>query len=180
MISLDVANEEADSFLGALSNFCERAEIAGSIRRKRPYVHDIDLVVIPRFIERESYLLFSTGELVSLLEEKLTEMEKSSYISLLANGDRMKRVLLRTADIPIDLYIATPENWSTLLLIRTGSREHNIYMCSLAKRLGMQLKADGSGLFRDGEIIAGNSEESIFQALGLNYIDPKAREIVNQ
>ena len=48
----------------------------------------------------------------------------------------------------LDIYVATPETWATLLLIRTGSRAHNIKLCARARAMGMRLHADGSGLFR--------------------------------
>ncbi|MBN1366607.1 MAG: hypothetical protein JW967_01600 [Dehalococcoidales bacterium] len=83
----------------------------------------------------------------------------------------------------VDFYIATPETWATLLLIRTGSREHNIKLCSLARQKGMKLHADGSGLFRvsllesePDERIAGDTEDSIFKALGLPYQEPEERK----
>jgi DNA polymerase (family 10) len=86
----------------------------------------------------------------------------------------------------LDIYIATPETWATLLLIRTGSKEHNIRLCSLAKQKGMYLKADGQGLFKANnpnpikedpgwERIAGDTELSIFEALGLPYKRPEER-----
>lgn len=92
--------------------------------------------------------------------------------------------------IDLDIYVATPETWATLLLIRTGSAAHNIRLCSRAKNMGMKLHADGSGLFsirekvnfygaverRDEELLASNSEEEIFKALGLPYEEPERRE----
>jgi len=76
----------------------------------------------------------------------------------------------------LDVYIATPEIWATLLLIRTGSKEHNIYLCTRARQKGMKLHADGSGLFRALERVAGDTEESIFKTLGLDYVIPERRE----
>jgi len=84
--------------------------------------------------------------------------------------------------ILIDVYIAAPTTWATLLLIRTGSKAHNIRLCSRARDRGMKLHADGSGLFRladceDTEVrVAGDTEESIFAALGLPYYRPEERE----
>ena len=88
----------------------------------------------------------------------------------------------------LDLYIATAETWATLLLIRTGSKEHNIKLCSLARQKGMVLHADGRGLaypphvgiengqqFEAETFIKCDTEESIFQALGLPYRKPWER-----
>ena len=91
----------------------------------------------------------------------------------------------------LDVYIAKPETWATLLLIRTGSSAHNVMLCKLARAKGMKLHADGSGLFRYVRMVATegavegsleevrivvDSEESIFAALGLKYKKPEERE----
>jgi len=160
-----------------LSPHCERIEVAGSIRRKRPFVHDIDLVCIP-----------SSGAFVTALQ---------SLGQLKVGGQKVLRVNLPEM-ISLDVYVATPSTWATLLLIRTGSAKHNVRLCSLAKSKGMRLHADGSGLFaittrpvlpyqesmnnllaiddEVGERIAGDTEESIFAALGRPYKRPEERE----
>jgi len=78
--------------------------------------------------------------------------------------------------IPLDIYFATPETFATLLLIRTGSVESNIRLAARAKKRGWRLAASGGGLFNErGERIAGDSEESIYQALGLPWQRPEER-----
>ena len=78
--------------------------------------------------------------------------------------------------VSVDFYIASPDTWYTLLLIRTGSTEHNIRLTSLAKRRGWHLHASGKGLTNEsGERIAGDSEESFFEALGIPYLPPERR-----
>ena len=79
-------------------------------------------------------------------------------------------------DIQIDLYFAEPETWATLLLIRTGSTENNIRLATRAKELGWHLAASGDGLFNEnGERIAGDTEISIYNALGLPWQRPEER-----
>ena len=93
-----------------------------------------------------------------------------------------KLIRCEMLQIVLDVYVATLDTWATLLLIRTGSAKHNIKLCTIAKNKGMKLHADGSGLFRftdcqGGESrIAGDTEESIFKALGLDYVAPPKRE----
>ncbi len=143
-----------------LSPWCSKIEIAGSIRRKKEFVHDIDLVVIPSNEGQFIYALQSLGK-IKMGGQKLIRCELPQIV--------------------LDIYIATPETWATLLLIRTGSKEHNIKLCSLAKRQGVKLHADGSGLFsfvdcegRESRE-AGDTEQSIFEALGLKYLKPEER-----
>jgi DNA polymerase (family 10) len=151
--------------------FCDQIEIAGSIRRRRPMVHDIDIVCIPSNQGQFAYQIQSMG-------------------TIKAGGGKLIR--LKLAETDVDFYIADPQTWATLLLIRTGSKEHNIFLCRRARDRSMRLHADGSGLFRlggmvatddaaDGDLeeirIAGDTEASIFEALGLKYKEPWEREL---
>jgi DNA polymerase (family 10) len=150
-----------------LAPHCERyqIEIAGSIRRKKSFVHDIDIVCIPG----------NQGAFITALQ---------SLGKIKMGGQKLIRVTM--PEIELDIYIATLDTWATLLLIRTGSKEHNIRMCIRARSRGMTLKADGSGLFKIAPNqteyenapdvrIAGDTEESIFKALELPYLEPEKR-----
>lgn len=159
------ASEISRRVVGGLSSFCERIEVAGSIRRQRPFVHDIDIVCIPS----------APGAFIGALQQ----------LGQIKTGGG-KNIRVQLPEIMLDVYVATPGTWSTLLLIRTGSAKHNVYLCTRARSKGMKLHADGSGLFKVKGIlagspveerIAGDTEESIFQALGLGYKDPADREM---
>jgi len=155
---LEEATTIAERVKGILSPYCEKVEIAGSIRRRKSIVHDIDIVLI----EKPEAALVMNSLLASIGRVEVS-------------GSKMKR--LRSSDnIGIDIYFATPETWATLLLIRTGSKENNIRLATLAKRRGWHLKASGDGLFNErGERIAGDTEQSIYQALGVPYQEPGKR-----
>jgi len=154
-MELERAQKIAEGIVGGLEQYCERIEVAGSVRRGKPTVRDIDLVVIPR--DRDA------------LDHRLMQLGKLKMAGL-------KIVRVRMEEITLDVYYATPETWATLLLIRTGSAENNIRLATLAKKKGWHLAAAGDGLFNEkGERIAGDSEESIFEALGLPYQAPEER-----
>jgi DNA polymerase (family 10) len=173
------AREIAEDLVNELSGFCDRIEIAGSLRRRKQAVNDIDIVVIPKFIQVKDETLF--GELVeeNLMEKRLSQLCLRGELDLEANGSKIKR-FLKTVDgdtIPIDIYIASEQAWWTLLLIRTGSRNHNIRLAKRAMDLHMHLKADGSGLLTPGgSLVPIHSEEEIFRHLGLSYRSPEERE----
>lgn len=173
------AREIAEAFINQISTACARIEIVGSLRRQKMAVNDIDLLVIPRFIQMEDETLFGGPYQENQLDKLLSQLCLSRDLELDANGSKIKR-FLKTVDgdtIPIDLYIATEQIWWTLLLIRTGSRNHNIKLARKAMELHLHLKADGSGLITEaGRIIAVNSEEEIFRHLGLAYRSPEERE----
>jgi len=142
----------------ALSRHCERIEIAGSLRRHKPYVHDIDLVVIP-----------GPGFQLFFQEHRITPK----------GGDKIIR--FRWEGIPVDLYVATAETWATLLLIRTGSKEHNIILCKRAREMNLCLKANGDGLeepadCHDVRRVKVMTEADIFDALKMPYKEPWERE----
>lgn len=173
------AREIAEDLVSELSGFCDRIEIAGSLRRRKQAVNDIDLVVIPKFIHVQDETLFGEPVQENLLEKKLTQLCLIGQLDLEANGSKIKR-FLKTVDgdtIPVDIYIASEQTWWTLLLIRTGSRNHNIKLARRAMDLHMHLKADGSGLLTPGgTLIPIHTEEEIFRHLGLAYRPPEERE----
>ena len=78
----------------------------------------------------------------------------------------------------VDFYRAFENNFGILELIRTGSAEHNTWLASYAISKGCRLKYS-DGLLKDGQSVAGKTEESIFSALDLPCPIPEEREIVN-
>lgn len=169
---------------------CERICVAGSIRRMQPWVSDIDLVVIPKWESKDS--LFGMTE--DLGNTDFYAAVRQELWDITAEGTKLirgKSYIATSSSIGVDLYVATPESWATLLLIRTGSKEHNIWMCSRAFHCGGKLHADGSGLELAGQydpirqrtmnhrVVQPESEEDIFKLLGLPYAEPKLRECVN-
>jgi DNA polymerase (family 10) len=167
-MELERAQVIASQVKEKLAPYCEKIEIAGSIRRRRPWVKDIDIVVIPS----------NQGQFVYQLQQ---------LGPFKVGGGKLIRVSYQP--IELDVYVATPETWATLLLIRTGSKRHNIFLCSCALDKGMKLHADGTGLFKicydnigmdtqsgREERVAGDTETSIFQQLGLKYKEPWERE----
>lgn len=160
-ISRESAQRTAHAVIEHLAPYCkkDRIEIAGSLRRRRPWVHDIDIVLIPG----DSWNLYQ--EILALCRPFKPKPD----------GPKIKSFTVGI--IPVDLYIADEKTWATLLLIRTGSKSNNIRLCNKALEKGWQLKADGSGLFNEAEQrIAGDTERSIYQALGVRYQEPWERE----
>ena len=155
-MELEYAQSLAEEIRGILAPFCSQIAIAGSIRRRRPFPRDIDIVLIPA----------NQGALIGALQG-LGERRRG--------GAKIEERLYK--GVQIDLYFATPETWATLLLIRTGSKAHNIKLVSMAKQRGWHLYANGDGLVNENkQRIAGETEGSFFAALGLPYAEPWERE----
>ncbi len=134
--ALEDARRVAERIVARLAPHCAAAiEIAGSIRRQRPRVNDIDIVAIPRLVPSGLFGQEQQAPRDSALVTELCLM--GAYVG--ARGDKLVRVTVPVdgplragtnifpgTEIPVDLYLATPDTWATLLLIRTGSAQHNI------------------------------------------------------
>ncbi|MDO8634920.1 MAG: hypothetical protein Q7R34_01560 [Dehalococcoidia bacterium] len=161
LLPLAEAQAVAEELRKELEQYCLDIVVAGSIRRRRPVVHDIDMVCLP-----ENLIKFIL---------KLKAMD-CSY-----GGKKLARFVYK--EVQVDLYFATPQTMATLVLIRTGSAQNNIRLCTIARNNGMKLHADGSGLFRieaqgcEGRevLIARTSEKAIYESLGLPYQEPWER-----
>lgn len=154
-MELNKAKTIADEVIKRLSPYCSKIEVAGSVRRQKAFPADIDIVLIPYDIWNLTHEIMGLGP-------------------ARVSGDKLKRIDYN--GVQVDIYFARPETWATLLLIRTGSKENNIRLAALAKKKGWHLAASGDGLFnQDGRRIAGDSEESIYEALNLAWQRPEER-----
>jgi DNA polymerase/3'-5' exonuclease PolX len=161
----------AKKIVQELSPACERVEIAGSLRRAKPAVHDIDIVLLPRLSSGVGLQASA-----SRLDEILSALINRGSLRVVRDGDKIRSFIATKTGIPIDIYIATHDTWATLLLIRTGSREHNIQLAQRARQLGMKLRASGDGIEnQDGELIKIQSEDQIFTLLKVPYFPPQKR-----
>jgi len=153
------AKSRADQLIAALRNVPEviNLSLAGSIRRCREIVKDIDLVAA----SDDSSLM---GDIFSVLPD---------VEQVIAHGEKKVTVQLK-GGINADLRVVKPEQFPYALHHFTGSKEHNTALRSRAKSLG--LKMNEYGLFRGDELIPCSSEEDLFAALGLVFIPPELRE----
>ncbi len=148
-----------EDLVTAIAAFPEvrQAALAGSLRRWRETVKDVDLV--------------ASSEKPGRVMRRFVEMPQIEEI--IAQGPSKSSVLLKNG-MQVDLRCVAPEEFSSALLHFTGGREHNAALRGLARKEGMKLNE--YGLFRGGERIAGGSEEDLYRALGLSWIPPELRE----
>lgn len=147
----------------SIKPLCDRLELVGSIRRQRPTVGDIDFVVLASD---------SNWAKISSTFRKH---------NVICSGKQLIKI-----NYPIDgclfqadFYRANEDNFGIQTLIRTGSGDHNIWLASYALSKGFRLKYS-EGLLKDGKVIAGKEEVEVFTSLGLDCVEPRLREIVNQ
>ncbi|TMF60004.1 MAG: DNA polymerase/3'-5' exonuclease PolX [Chloroflexi bacterium] len=151
----------ADSLLTTLRSMpgVLRAEIAGSVRRARETISDLDLLVAandPDAICREFALLPQVDEVV-------------------AQGGTKTSVRVRSG-MEVDLRAVKPESFGAAWQYFTGSQAHNVQLRGRSERMG-KLKINEYGVFReDGTKIAGETEEEVYAAVGCAWIAPELRE----
>lgn len=187
---LSLAQSYADKILAWLAPNCQRIEIAGSIRRQFPHVNDVDIVCIPKTTEvtdllggtgaRSNHLLEYLQDYVKERNPTASKLRTPHFIS---GGEKEgKQVLLNLPKCQLDLWFATEENFAARLLMRTGSREHNIWIAQRAQDHGLHWNCY-EGLshrvaFTSREhLLPTPTEEAIYKALNLPFIDPTHREI---
>ena len=141
---------------------CHQVEIAGSIRRKKAEVKDIEIVAIPNPYETG---LFESGiaTIVNMWDKVKGYLPCKYTQRMLPEG------------IKLDLFFATPENWGLIYAMRTGSAEYS------HKVLGSAWKAAGYTsvggiLTHDGVPVPTRSEEELFELIGVDWVEPEFRE----
>lgn len=149
---------------GHLALHFEKYMVCGSIRRMKESVNDIDIVAIPKPDGKYQFGEPSLTDDIKRLDPVGAKLEKA-YAARFLNGDKIKR--FQYDGIMIDLYLATEKTFGTLVLIRTGSTEHNIRLTTLAMGQGRKLKASGKGLVDryNEDMIFENTEDGILRNL---------------
>lgn len=180
----------AEELVRVLSPFCERIEIAGSLRRQCPLVSDIELVAIPKVESVERAIpgdLFGAKEVVTInrLWGALDGMLGSHYVKA---GEKYRAFICPKETIQVDLFTAEPGNWGLILLIRTGPWE---FSKSVVTRLRRERRPSFDGWIRQApefgptnwteEQLAGfgklpaATEQRVFEHARLPFIEPKYR-----
>jgi DNA polymerase (family 10) len=145
-----------------------RAEIAGSLRRHKEVIGDIDIVLSARDADRTRLMK--------------TFVSHPDVATVIAQGETKSSVLL-TAGINCDLRIVNDEEFPFALNYFTGSKEHNVEMRSRAKKYGLSLNEYGFSKLGDEEkrgkakrAVNCKDERDLYKALDLAYVPPELRE----
>ena len=157
---LDEATALGESLLDFVRSHpaTERAEVAGSLRRRKETIGDLDIVAA----STDAHDLadaFANAEFVS---------------EVVAHGDT--KVSIKTGEIDVDLRIVAPEAFGSLLHHFTGSQAHNIVLRERAVKMGVNISEYGLAEAGTGEYVPAATEEDLFEKLGLVYIPPELRE----
>ncbi len=137
--------------------FLDRVSLAGSIRRYRDTVKDVDILGVSTDPDRTTEVFTSLPEVAETLGSGQTRISVRLHFGL-----------------QVDLRLVENDTFGAALCYFTGSKEHNVRLRELAIKKGFKLNE--YGLFRQDERLAGGSEHDVYQALGLPFIPPELRE----
>ncbi len=141
-----------------------KTAVVGSIRRQKQTVGDVDFVTVGND--------YNWTQIVQLLKK-----EKAGIICAGKNVIKLN-CPFEGCLFQVDFYRATEQTFGIQELIRTGSADHNMWLAGYAMSRGFRLKYS-EGLIKEGVAVAGETEVSVFSALGLQCPEPKLREVVD-
>ncbi|WP_412517868.1 DNA polymerase/3'-5' exonuclease PolX [Actinomadura madurae] len=160
-VLVDAAASVADEVVATLSRLpqVERCAHAGSLRRMRETIGDVDVLAASRD-PRPIMEAFTALPFVA---------------EVIAGGD--KKTSVRTAKgLQVDLRVVPPESWGAALQYFTGSQAHNIRTREIAVKAGLKLSEYGLFDAETGELIVSETEEEVYERLGLPWVHPALRE----
>jgi DNA polymerase/3'-5' exonuclease PolX len=171
-LQLEAARDLAQNLVKQLAPFCKRIEIAGSVRRNKPEVGDIELVAIPVF---EFDMFGNVSE-----EHQLDGVCWEEFGKVIKNGHKYKQIELKDG-INLDLFIVTPPaQWGVVFTIRTGSAEFSHRLVTPRKFGGMMpsnYKVQGGAIWSNNHIIETPEESDVFDLIGVPFIAPEKRTV---
>ena len=132
-------------------------EIAGSYRRRKETIGDLDILV-------------TCEDSISVMTHFVNYFDIDEVLS---KGDTRSSIILKSG-IQVDLRVLPQKSYGAAMLYFTGSKAHNIVIRKLAKQ--KDWKVNEYGLFSNDDFLAGETEEGIYNKLGLPYIEPELRE----
>jgi DNA polymerase/3'-5' exonuclease PolX len=183
MIQLAHAQIIVQDLINLFNPFCERIEVAGSVRRKKNIVKDIELVIIPKKAIEKAGLFGDEENITYPLDSFILN---NSQFQLRPNklggtsyGEKNKLLMFNHQEygwIALDIFTADESNFTMIKFIRTGGAENNKRIALTANQLGMNLRIyESCFVDKRGFKYQMNSEEQIYKFLGLPYLKPEER-----
>jgi DNA polymerase (family 10) len=164
-ISRVLLHEADEMIAGLLTHLREvpgvvHIEPAGSLRRRKPTIGDLDLLAATE----------NPAALIATLDG-LTDVDR-----VLAAGVDKSSILLANSGLRVDLMVCPPTAWGSHLVHFTGSKEHNVALRGIALDRGLSLSEKGFNVVESGELLLDDTEEAVYARLSLPWIPPEMRE----
>lgn len=170
-MELQQASELAEKLKELLGGSCTRIEVAGSIRRRRPDVGDIELLCIPDT---------STG--ADQLDRRIKELIEAGVLALRMGrhgrkvyGPKNKLLTHVATGFGVDVFSTDEACWPVAMVVRTGGKATCQRIAVAAQERGYSFHAYGTGFTTPEGMLVCYTEEDVFKAVGLPYKDPWER-----
>jgi len=160
-VSIGIALPIAESIVNLLKGHTpvEKVLIAGSLRRMKETIGDIDILV--------------TSESPAEIMNYVSSM--SNVKDVIVKGDT-KTSILTYENLQVDVRVVEPFSFGAASQYFTGSKEHNVKLREIAIKQNFKLNEYGLFKLENDELVAGSAEEKIYEMLGLQWIPPEMRE----
>lgn len=194
-LPLEQARQLARILMGRLEPACERIEIAGSIRRSKAWVKDVELVCIPKpggQLDALLAMLEQRGDAGgrriyrsrAYLEERLAGLGLPFVHTpdVKRWGERYKRFYVWSSKqygiVAVDLFVATEANWGAIYTIRTGPGDFSQALVTHLRERTPYRQQDGQVVVQaTGAVVTVYEEEHYFALAGLKFIPPERRTV---
>lgn len=183
-MDLKTATQYANEFMQLIAAGCDHIQIAGSIRRQKAEVKDIEIVAVERKFDVLGYDFFGnrtpeTDTHYSHLKDVLHKLvgDKFDYDpKLKRDGDKYKRFVYR--GMAVDLFIAEPDNLGNILAIRTGNAEFSRALVTQRNQGGLMpswLRQKDGYLWNGNSRLICKTEAGFFDAIGIPFVEARDR-----
>jgi len=151
----------------------KRIDYAGSLRRGKETIGDLDLLVVANPDDAVSIMDAFVG--LDLVAEVISHGETKSSVRTDGSVGVSGRISSGEG-MQVDLRVVPAESYGSALMYFTGSKEHNVRLRERAISMGMKLSEWGLTKQSSGEVVAGKTEQEVFKALKLVWVPPELRE----
>ncbi len=156
-VALDLAEALVAELIGMKQ--VRRAAYAGSLRRMCETIGDVDLLV-------------TSIDAAPIMDAFVAQ---PTVTRVLAHGET-KSSIVTAGGLQVDLRVVSPEVWGAAMIYFTGSKAHNVRIREMAVRAGLKLNEYGLFDAKSGVLLAAETEEQVYQRLGLPFVEPTLRE----
>ena len=192
-MKLDKAQSIANSLIALLAPSCDLIAVAGSVRRMKPEVKDLEIVVSPKLTVEPGLAIDLFGAAPDIPVDMPTQLLDALYTlretgileydrRVKRDGAKYKRFIVNPGtyrSIALDLFIADRHNFGNTLALRTGNAEFSKALVTQRRAGGLMpgyLPQKGGYLWYDSDRVDCPTEENFFSRLGIRWIEPQFRD----